>query len=87
MNIECEICGKEFKTRQGRRGHMTFVHKSKNSNESPTGLDTKQGLSKPEDITRVREPSELEKLPSNTEKPLTEQVSDLTKQVSQLTEQ
>jgi len=60
---------------------MTFVHKLTNSHEPPTGLDTEQGLSKPEDMTGVREPSELEKLPSNTEKPLTEQVSDLTKQV------
>jgi hypothetical protein len=26
MTVECEICGKEFKTTQGLRGHKTFVH-------------------------------------------------------------
>ncbi len=26
MSITCEICGKVFKTTQGRRGHMTFFH-------------------------------------------------------------
>ena len=80
MSAVCKICGKEFKNTQGLRGHMRFVHQVTNSKESPTGLNTKQGLSKPENITGIRELSELEKL-------LTEQVSDLTKQVSQLNEQ
>jgi len=112
VNIKCEICGHEGKATQGRRGHMTFVHKLKNSKESPTGLDTKQEMSKlrlntsntrptteqqsdklgdrlrrRERITGVREPSELEKLPSNTEKPLTERVAQLAEQLSKLTEQ
>ncbi len=26
MSATCEICGKEFKNTQGRRGHMTFLH-------------------------------------------------------------
>ncbi len=26
MSVTCEICGKEFKTTQGLRGHKTFVH-------------------------------------------------------------
>ena len=87
MSAVCKICGKEFKNTQGLRGHMRFVHQVTNSKESPTGLNTKQGLSKPENITGIRELSELERLLSNTEKLLTEQVSDLTKQVSQLNEQ
>ncbi len=32
MSIKCDICGKEFKTTQGRRGHMTFAHGDHNSN-------------------------------------------------------
>lgn len=32
MAIKCEICEREFKTTQGRRGHMTFVHQMTNTN-------------------------------------------------------
>lgn len=31
MSVTCEICGKVFKTTQGRRGHKTFVHGDYNS--------------------------------------------------------
>ncbi len=33
MSATCEICGKEFKNTQGRRGHMTFVHGMSNSDQ------------------------------------------------------
>ncbi len=42
MAIKCEICEREFKTTQGRRGHMTFVHQMTNTSDPPTRLITEQ---------------------------------------------
>lgn len=35
MSVTCEICGKEFKTTQGLRGHKTFVHNITKSQDQP----------------------------------------------------
>ena len=42
MRTECEICGKEFKTTQGRRGHKNFAHQLTASTEAPSRLAAKQ---------------------------------------------
>ena len=101
MSAVCEICGKEFKTTQGRRGHKTFVHQLTSfSGKSATPLATEQQLDqlttrleKLESITGLKEPSSLDRL-LGTDKPITEQLerhtrelSELHKQVSELTEQ
>lgn len=51
MSIKCDICGKEFKTTQGRRGHMNFVHGDDNSDleNSVTRPANEQRLTKLED--------------------------------------
>lgn len=51
MSIRCEICGKEFKTTQGRRGHMNFAHSDYNSDpeDSVTRPAIEQQLTKLED--------------------------------------
>lgn len=51
MSIKCEICGKEFKTTQGRRGHMNFVHQDydSHSEDSVTPSAVEQQLTKLED--------------------------------------
>ncbi len=33
MVVKCEICGREFKTTQGLRGHKTFVHQMTGSSK------------------------------------------------------
>ena len=44
--VSCDICGKEFKTTQGLRGHKTFVHQLTSfSGKSATPLATEQLLS------------------------------------------
>ena len=46
MSAVCEICGKEFKTTQGLKGHKTFVHQSTSfSGKSATPPATEQLLS------------------------------------------
>ena len=42
MSATCEICGKEFRTTQGRRGHMTFVHQMTTINDPSARLATEQ---------------------------------------------
>jgi hypothetical protein len=36
--VKCEICGKEMRTTQGRRGHMTFVHGQGKAVRSPIAV-------------------------------------------------
>ena len=33
MVVKCEMCGREFKTTQGLRGHKTFVHQMTSSSK------------------------------------------------------
>lgn len=49
MSIKCEICGKEFKTSQGLRGHKTFVHQMSATQDPPARLATEQELIEVED--------------------------------------
>lgn len=44
MSVTCEICGKEFKTTQGLRGHKTFVHQMTTTHDPPARLATEQEL-------------------------------------------
>lgn len=44
MSVTCEICGKEFKTTQGLRGHKTFVHQMTTTKDPPTRPATEQEL-------------------------------------------
>lgn len=95
MSVKCEICGKDFKNTQGRRGHMTFAHQlTSSSSKSATPLSTEQELSKLkerldklESGIGLREPSELARLLGVTDPPLTDQISELSAQVSELSEQ
>jgi DNA repair exonuclease SbcCD ATPase subunit len=93
MSAICEICGREFKTTQGLRGHKTFVHQIISPSEPPARLATEQHLSKLDDrlqklesMTGLKEPGALDRL-LGTDKPLTEQVSELTDQLNGLAEQ
>jgi len=100
MSAICEICGRQFKTTQGLRGHKTFVHQMTSAKEPPARLSTEQQLSelevrlqKLESTTGLKEPSALDRL-LGTDKPITAQLeqhtrelSELHKQVSGLTEQ
>jgi len=100
MSAICEICGKEFKTTQGLRGHKTFVHQIASSKEPTAQPVTEQQLAELEDrlqklesMTGLKEPSALDRL-LGTDKPITTQLeqhtrelSELHKQVSGLTEQ
>jgi len=95
MGATCEICGKEFKTTQGLRGHKTFVHQlTSSSSKSAAPLATEQELSKPKDrldklesSVGVEKPSPLAQLLRVTAPPLTVQVSELRERVSELREQ
>jgi len=94
MSAVCEICGKEFKTTQGRRGHKTFVHQLTSfSGKSATPLATEQQLDqlttrleKLESITGLKEPSSLDRL-LGTDKPITEQLERHTRRLTELSGQ
>lgn len=49
MAVRCEMCGREFKTTQGLRGHKTFVHQMTSSGKPPPRLATDQQSSKLEE--------------------------------------
>jgi len=91
MSVKCELCGKEFKNTQGRRGHMTFVHQmtgssSKSAAPPATGQlpgKLEERLQKLERITGVKEPSTLDRI-LGTDKPITEQLEQYTRQLAEL---
>jgi chromosome segregation ATPase len=92
MSIKCEICGKEFRTTQGRRGHMTFVHQMTTTHDPPARLATEQEMTKLEE--RLEQLSEqVEQLdglldsPTDGHLPITEQLGQLTQQLSEQTQQ
>jgi len=77
--IECELCGKEFKTGQGLSGHMKFVHGVSGGSGKPvTQLVTS------EQLQQLGE--QLRQLEGDTEQ-LGEQVSSYTHQLSNHTQQ
>jgi hypothetical protein len=94
MSVKCEICGKEFKNPQGRRGHMTFVHQIPgSSSKSHTPLATEQQLSKLDErlqrverVTGLKEPDILDRI-LGTDKPITEQLEQYTRQLAELSVQ
>jgi hypothetical protein len=94
MSVRCEICAKEFKNTQGRRGHMTFVHQmTSSSSKSATPLATGQlpgkleeRLQKLENAIGLKESSSLD-LILGTDKPITEQLERYTHQLAELSEQ
>jgi small-conductance mechanosensitive channel len=94
MSVKCELCGKEFKNTQGRRGHMTFVHHmSSSSSKSATPPATGQPpstleerLQKLERITGLKEPSSLDRI-LGTDEPITEQLEQHTHQLAELSGQ
>lgn len=96
MSAICEICGKEFKTTQGLRGHKTFIHKvTSSSSKSAAPPATEQQLSKLEErlqklewVTGLRETElgdPLNDLLSNTE-PLTNKLNNITGQLGKLSD-
>jgi chromosome segregation ATPase len=96
MSAICEICGKEFKTTQGLRGHKTFIHKvTSSSSKSAAPPATEQQLSKLEErlqklewVTGLRETElgdPLNDLLSDTE-PLTNQLNNITGQQGKLSD-
>jgi hypothetical protein len=52
MSVNCEICGKDFKTTQGLRGHKTFVHQMTTTQDPPARLVTEQELSEVVDAVK-----------------------------------
>jgi len=86
MSIKCEICGKEFKTSQGLRGHKTFVHKiTSSSAKSPTPLATEQLEQHTRQLAelsvQLKELSQQVKLAANST-----EVHVISRQVAQLSE-
>ncbi len=78
MAIKCEICEREFKTTQGRRGHMTFVHQMTN---------TSVPVAKPVTEQQTRElEGRIEQLTSKLEL-LDERLTNLSSKVEKQAEQ
>ena len=75
MSVKCEICGKEFKTTKGLRGHKTFVHQMTTTKDPPTRPATEQPVS------RLR--ARLGLTDSKTE-PITEQLSNIENRINKL---
>ena len=100
--ITCKLCGKEFKSTQGLKGHKTFKHGNGSSGNGSVAHSASEQqpsellerLEKLESITGVSEQGELGELSVITDNSLIQQVgqlgeqlSELTQQVNQLTEQ
>jgi DNA repair exonuclease SbcCD ATPase subunit len=91
MSVKCELCGKEFKNTQGRRGHMTFVHQiTSSSSKSAAPLATEQQPSKLEERLQklesaigLKESSSLDRI-LGTDEPITEQLEQHTHQLVEL---
>ncbi len=94
MSVKCELCGKEFKNTQGRRGHMTFVHQvTSSSSKSAAPLATEQPpsnleerLQKLESAIGLKESSSLDRI-LGTDEPITEQLEQHTHQLVELSGQ
>ena len=79
MSATCEICGRQFKTTQGLRGHKTFVHQMKSAKEPPAEPATEEELGEVE-ITIEQLMYEVEPLNDS----LTSLRSTVNKQAEQL---
>ena len=93
MDTTCEICGREFKTSQGLRGHKNFKHQMAKLKEPPAPPVTEQKLNKLEERrgevelnVESPDPGLLNKH-SETEVTITGQLEYLTDQVEEYTSQ
>ena len=86
MSVTCEICGKEFKTTQGLRGHKNFVHQMTTTNDPPAQLATEQELSIVEEKLKLlhEQIEEVDNLLSNLVSKVDKQAEQVNKLTSQL---
>lgn len=81
--VKCELCGQEFKTTQGLRGHKTFVHHQTGSSKLPAAtLATEQQLN--ELSSRLEEAEGLAQYANEQVEQISEKVKEFSEQLKEL---
>lgn len=81
--VKCELCGKEFRTTQGLRGHKTFVHHLSGGSSLPAAtLATEQQLS--ELSSRLEQVEGLAEYANEQVEHIPGQMEEFTKKVDEL---